>query len=180
MGQIVYYDQIEQGSEEWLTLREGKVTASNAHLLLTLGLERALEANKERFMGNRFTKWGHNNEPFARHLYGEPVREVAFITNAKIPHAGYSPDGLVGDDGLLEIKCFQEKNHKELLKITHASEVPFKIMAQCQFGMMVAKRKWCDLVAFNPTLQEPYNFKVFRIKRDSHIHKNILDKLKAV
>lgn len=181
---MIYYHDVKQGTSKWLKLRENKVTASIAHILLKKGLKAALRANNEHFEGNRYTRWGKNNEAFARHFYEQEtkqkVTETGFITNDKVPNAGYSPDGLVGEDGLIEVKCFQPKHHKELLAIKHVRDIPFEIMAQCQFGMLVSERKWCDLVAFNPRGDDMTSLFIFRIKRDKNIQQNMLDKLNSV
>jgi hypothetical protein len=92
---------------------------------------------------------GHWDEPVARDLYSEhyaPVREVGFMRDM-FEHApmGYSPDGLVGDDGLIEIKSRRQK--KQLATIL-ADEVPAENVAQCQAGLLVSGRSWLDFVSY--------------------------------
>lgn len=92
---------------------------------------------------------GVEHEPYARDLYSEhyaPAELVGFmLREEKGWQLGYSPDGLVGDDGLIEIKCPRAKTH---LKTILADEVPGRYMAQCQAGLLVSGRKWIDFVSF--------------------------------
>ena len=92
---------------------------------------------------------GTESEPFARDLYSEhyaPVREVGFLLREEEGWSlGYSPDGLVGDDGLIEVKAPRAKTH---LNTILADEVPAHYLPQCQSGLFVSGRKWLDFVSF--------------------------------
>jgi hypothetical protein len=160
------FDGIEQGTPEWFAARCGIVTASVVGQLITAktmqpaindtsrGLTATLAA--ERITGHvepsptsRDMERGTMDEPFARDYYSKhhaPVVEVGFMVRdfgtCKI---GYSPDGLVGDNGLIEIKSRAQKKH---LQTILADEVPAENMAQCQTGLLVSGREWIDYVSF--------------------------------
>ena len=159
------YD-VEQGSQEWHDVRRGIVTASVMGKLITpktikpadndysRDLTRIIAA--ERLTG--FTEptfisadmWrGIDDEPRARAKYAEhyaPVTEVGFIVEEMCGvRIGYSPDGLVGDDGLIEIKS---RRAKAQLATILADEVPLENMAQLQCGLLVSGRDWIDYVSF--------------------------------
>ena len=96
---------------------------------------------------------GHLLEPFARDLYAKhrsPVQECGFITlTTSAGTLGYSPDGLVGDDGLIEIKCPRPKTH---LKSLLTGEVPSEYVYQVQTGLGVTGRRWLDYISYSPGL----------------------------
>ena len=162
---IRYYNDIEQGGEEWLALRRGILTASEMRLILTPTM-RTASNDKERahmfeILGQRITGYtephyisddmlrGHEDEVAARIRYAEhfaPVTECGFVTNDD--HGvviGYSPDGLVGDDGLIECKSRRQKYQIETIL---ADEVPAEYLLQCQTGLLVTGRKWLDFVSY--------------------------------
>lgn len=119
------------------------------------GLTAVLTA--ERISGNTdptWTNWdmvrGHIEEPIARAAYedhtGTPVDVVGFMVRDDWGfQIGYSPDGLVGDDGLIEVKSRRQKKH---LQTVLAGGVPPENMAQIQCGLMVSGRKWCDYISY--------------------------------
>lgn len=157
--------ELPQGSPEWLAARCGIVTASVVGQLVTptlktanndtsRGLTNTLVA--ERITGrvvqvhaNAAMQRGTLDEPYAREKYAEhyaPVDEVGFIVrNFGKYQLGYSPDGLVGDDGLIEIKSRDPKKH---LATILADEVPAENMAQCQTGLLVTGREWIDYISY--------------------------------
>lgn len=157
---------LEQGTPEWLEARLGIVTMSKVGSLLvngksTSGLgkdaytymnqllgERITGELDDSFQGNRHTERGHALEPLAKELYtgltGNAVEEVGIILNRG---AGYSPDGLVGSDGLIEIKTKLPKYQVEVLL---ANEIPKEHIAQCQGGLWVSEREWLDFVSYWP------------------------------
>lgn len=158
---------LEQGSDEWYDQRRGIVTASVVGRLVTArtiklasndesrGLAALLAA--ERITG--YTEpthisddmWrGINDEPLAIDVYTEhcaPVTRIGFMVREgggwKL---GYSPDGLVGDDGLVEVKSRRQKNH---LATILSGEVPAVNMAQLQCGLLVSGREWIDYISFS-------------------------------
>lgn len=161
------YRDVEQASDEWFELRRGIVTASTVGQLITPktvkpasnDYSRALTANlvAERITGhvepvfpNRAMTRGNLDEPYARDIYAKhyaPVEQVAFMVNDDWDYSiGYSPDGLVGEDGLIEIKS---RDQKVQLQTVLADEVPLYNMAQLQAGLLVSGRDWIDYVSYS-------------------------------
>jgi hypothetical protein len=161
------FTDLEQGTPEWLAARCGIPTASvigqlitpktvkpaandtARALVMTLVAER-ITGHVEEVFPNRDMERGTLSEPFARDLYSEhyaPASEVGFMVRDfggyKI---GFSPDGLIGDDGLLEIKSPRQKKH---LATILSDEVPLEHMAQCQTGLLVSGREWIDFTSYN-------------------------------
>lgn len=160
------HDDVEQGTPEWHALRRGLPTASTIGQLITPktikpadnDYSRALTAQlvAERLTGHtedtypsRDMEQGHLDEPYARDIYSRhyaPVDEVGFMTSEIDGHRiGFSPDGLVGVDGLIEIKSRRQK--KQLATIL-TDEVPLENMAQIQCGLLVSGRDWCDYISY--------------------------------
>lgn len=159
------FKELEQGSPEWLAARCGIVTASVVGQLVTPTLKAASNETSrgltnllvaERITGrvvqvfaNAAMQRGTLDEPFARDKYSEhhsPVTEVGFMVRDFGEYRiGYSPDGLVGDDGLIEIKSREPKKH---LATILADGVPAENMAQCQAGLLVSGRDWIDYVSY--------------------------------
>lgn len=167
---LTTYAELEQGSQEWLDARCGLLTASTIGKLITpstlkvadnetsRGLTMTLAA--ERITGHvdyvyptADMQRGTDDEPFARAVYAEhlaPVEEVGFVTLEQDGYTiGYSPDGFVGDDGLIEIKSRKPEKH-----IAHVldGKPPVYNMAQMQAGMFITGRKWCDYISFSAGL----------------------------
>jgi len=162
------YDELEQGTDAWLAARCGLVTASTVGQLITPktvkpasnDYSRALTATlvAERITGyvepiyeNADMRRGTLSEPYARDIYAEhagvTVDEVGFIVrDEEAWKLGFSPDGLIDDDGLLEIKSPRQKKH---LATILADEVPLEHMAQIQTGLLVTRRKWLDFCSYN-------------------------------
>jgi hypothetical protein len=160
------FNELEQGSDEWLAARCGIVTASvvgqfitpktikvasndySRALTMSLAAER-ITGHVEPIHPNADMERGTLDEPYARDLYSEhhaPATEVGFMVRDGIGYKlGYSPDGLVGDDGLIEIKSRRQKKH---LATILADEVPLENMAQIQCGLLVSGREWLDYVSY--------------------------------
>ena len=174
--------QIQQRSPEWFAARLGKVTASKVadviaktktgysasrdNYMAQLICERMTGQKQESFT-NAAMEWGTETEPLARAAYeayaNVLVDEVGIIDHPFIPMAAASPDGLVGLDGMLEIKCPNTANHFDtLLK----GEVPAKYITQMQWQMACANRLWCDFVSFDPRAPEGLQLFVKRVERD--------------
>jgi putative phage-type endonuclease len=173
---------IEQGSPEWFAQRLGKVTASRVadviaktktgystsrdNYMAQLVCERMTNTVAESFT-NSAMQWGTETEPLARAAYEAHadvlVDEVAMITHPTIEAAGASPDGLVGDDGLLEIKCPNTATHIDTLL---TQTVPGKYITQMQWQMACTGRKWCDFASFDPRLPTELQLFVKRVPRD--------------
>lgn len=175
-------EQIVQGTEEWRALRLGKVTASRvadvvARTKTGWGASRAnyaAELVAERLTGfavegyvNAAMQHGINTEAEARAAYefrtDLTVTEIAFIEHPNIAMTGASPDGLVGEDGMLELKCPNTATHIETLR---SGAVPGKYETQMQWQMACSGRKWCDFVSYDPRLPESMRLFVKRIPRD--------------
>jgi len=180
---------IEQGSKEWLELRLGKVTASRIADVLAKGKSgEALTREDYRYElvvqrltgepGESFTnaamEWGTATEPQARIVYeaemGLFVEQVPFVLHPTIEWFGCSPDGLVGENGLLEIKCPSSKNH---IKYLNAGKPPAKYVPQMQCQMAVTGRQWCDFVSFDPRLPKDLQMFVVRLDRDEDYIKSM-------
>jgi len=184
---------IEQGSPEWFEQRLGKVTASKiadvmatvktgeaasrANYRIKLALERLTGKREESFTTTAMDH-GTEYEPVARALYevyrDVEVSEVGLIDHPTIPMAGASPDGLIGDDGCLEIKCFQPANHTTYLL---TRKIEKKYMLQMQFQMACTGRQWCDFVAYQPFFPDHLQILIIRVPRDDESIKEIEDEV---
>lgn len=177
---IVMHNDPKQGSDDWLKLREGKVTGSIADNLLLNGLDEALKQNYARFKGNYYTQRGHILEEEAieiyEHIHGVEVARPSFATNNNYPNSLCSPDG-IDREYLLEVKCFGEVRHNS---IRIAADIPFKIMAQLQFNMMITGLKSTILIMYNPDLEDVDEaYREIVVKADPKIQANMAEKLKG-
>jgi len=172
---------MEQRSEEWFQARLGKVTASKLSdvMATTKSGESAYRRTyrhqlvTERLTGkqieiyiNQAMQHGMDTEDEARDFYvfkHADVKEVGFVDHPTIDMAGASPDGLVGDDGLIEIKCRQPQNHTETL-ISH--QIPSRYKLQMYWQMACTGRKWCDYVSYCPSFPESLKMVVIRLQWD--------------
>jgi len=181
-------DLIEQRTEAWHIQRLGRVTASRLSDLLAktksgysasrnnymtqLVLERITGARAESY-SNAAMIHGVEQEPFARAAYeahtGQMVEEVGFVPHPDIEAAGASPDGLVGDDGMVEIKCPSSSTALEcwLSYSQGANPVDAKYYAQMQWQMRCADRSWCDYVVFDPRMPAKAQLFVYRVERNA-------------
>ena len=170
---------MKQRTDDWYKSRIGKVTASR---ILKLNAKPAkgkalnaleLELLTERITGqavDNFTspamQWGIDTEPLARQAYELQcfctVIETGFIDHPTIDMSGASPDGLVGDDGLIEIKCPNTMTH---ISTILSDAVPCEYIPQMQWQMACTGRKWCDFVSFDPRLTDKPLF-IKRVHRD--------------
>ena len=176
---------IEQGTPEWQALRIGKLTASRvADMLATVKTGESMSRKNlradliaERLTGNKtdsYTNpamsWGVETEPQARVAYEvfsyNFVDQVPFVDHPTIQNFGCSPDGLVGDDGLIEIKCPNTSTHLEYIE---TRKPPSKYLTQMMSQMSVTGRKWCDFVSFDPRLPDGLKLLVVRIERDEEV-----------
>lgn len=173
---------IVQGSDAWFSQRLGKATASRiadvvARTKSGWGASRhnyAAQLIAERLTGNvadSYTnaamQWGIDTEPEARAAYefyqGVSVQQVGFIEHPSIQMTGASPDGLVGGDGMVEIKCPNTSTHISTLR---GSPLDKKYITQVSWQMACAGRQWCDWVSYDPRMPEQMRLFVLRIKRD--------------
>ena len=176
---------IEQGTPEWFAQRLGKVTASRVvdviaktktgvaasrgNYLAQLVAERLTGQAADSFKSGAM-QHGTETEPMARMAYetetGKMVTEVAMIQHPKIEMAGASPDGLVGEDGLVEIKCPNTSTHIATLM---ADKAPSGYMAQMQWQMACTGRAWVDFVSFDPRMPEDMQMFINRVPRDEKL-----------
>lgn len=178
---MVQIHQVEQGSPAWHSLRkEYPLTGSTAHRLLKYGRANAMRANLEdkAFSGNFWTKRGHVLEDDAIELY-DNIRKVkserpGFVTNTTFPDCGYSPDGLDGRV-LLEVKCFSKNRHLML----NNKFIPFEIMAQIQFGLLVLNLTRAKLIAYNPKVDPKEALKIIDVKMNRNAMLNFKRLLKG-
>lgn len=171
-----------QGSSEWHAARLGRVTASRvsdvvARTKTGWGASRATYMGQlisERLTGvaadsytNAAMQWGTEQEPEARSSYefrcDAEVAEIGFIEHPTIALSGASPDGLVGDLGLVEIKCPNTATHIDTLL---GQKVPEKYRLQMLWQMACTGRRWCDFVSFDPRMPPSMRLFVARVHRD--------------
>src|SRR5690606_12945331 len=190
-----------QNRQEWHAARLGKLTASRFDDMMKHGrgkddkfgvacLNYAYEKVAEiltsapHIVTSQAMEWGSDREAEACAKYeGEtgysvvPGSVVGFYPYGE--YAGGSPDGLVGDDGIIEIKCpFNPANHVETLL---SNKVPDKYIFQVQGNLMVTGRKWCDLVSYDPRVQEPsLQIVIIRVFRDEELIKSIQERIVEV
>ena len=175
---------LEQGSEEWFVARCGKITASRVHDVIARtksGYAASRKNYEAQLIAERLTQtvadsysnaamqWGIDTEPQARAAYelrsGYDVLETGFTVHPRIENAGASPDGLIGENGMVEIKCPNTATHLETLL---GAKIPAKYVTQMQWQMACEGRLWCDFVSFDPRL--PVHLQVFinRMHRDDN------------
>lgn len=168
-----------QGTEEWFQARLGKVTASRISDVLAAKTTAAYqnyqaELVAERLTGQRYEahvtpamQWGIENEEGARLLYSfmtdNSVQTVGLVDHPGISMSGASPDGLIGLNGQLEIKCPNTANH---IKICVSRSIPKKYRDQMTWQMACTGREWCDFVSYDPRLPADCSLCVIRFERD--------------
>ena len=184
----------EQGSVDWLMSRVGHCTASRFRDVLDelksgkpgakriayeweIVIETITQAPAQHYESAAM-QHGTNNEPFARMHYesrtGNIVMETGFHHHPEIKRVGGSPDGLIDDDGGLEIKCpFNSANHLACF----LNGMPEEHTAQIQGLMWITGRKWWDFVSYDPRLPEPLDMYVQRIERDEKYIANLQEKV---
>jgi putative phage-type endonuclease len=175
-------EEIVQGSPEWFAARLGKVTASRvadvvaktktgwgasrANYMAELVAERLTGTSADKF-SNAAMQWGTEQEPEARASFefrvGVDVLQVGFVPHPIIPMTGASPDGLIGEDGLVEIKCPNTATHIDTLI---GQSIPGKYVTQILWQMACTGRQWCDFVSFDPRLPPSMRLFVKRLERD--------------
>ena len=152
-------------------------SASRANYMAQLIAERLIGVVAESYT-NAAMQHGTDTEPEARSAYefyqSATVVSIAFVEHPKIDQAGCSPDGLVADDGLVEIKCPNTATHLETLL---GQAVPGKYEAQMQFQMACTGRKWCDFVSYDPRMPEHMRLFVRRVTRDDLAIKQIEEEI---
>jgi hypothetical protein len=163
---ITYHHNIEQGTPEWHDLRRGVLTSTAIKTLITptgkladndktrahvyeVAAQRITGRTEEGYQSFDMMR-GHFEEVLARDLYAQhyaPVTECGFVTNNKLGFlVGYSPDGLVGEHGLIEIKSAKSK-----IQVQRIADgvIPTEHIAQVQTGLWVTGRAWCDFISYS-------------------------------
>jgi hypothetical protein len=200
---------IEPYSQEWFIERQGSFTGSEVYKLMTEPREKAkkeagllsvtaetyiLEKVWEKLSGqtkpgfdNMATEWGNENEPKAKKWYtrltGHEITEANLIYDESIEGFTGTPDGLVGDEGMIEIKCpFNGANH--LKHCCVVSDDGFRCdfpeyYYQIQSYLMLTGRKWCDFVSFDPRIDSKMGMFVYRVEADWSVHQDMKQKIKA-
>ena len=168
---MILYENMVQGSEEWKSIRAGMPTASCFDKLITsegapsksmqnyaitLACEKFAGKPLDAFEGNAYTERGKLLEDDARRMYSflndTDTQQVGFITDDAGTY-GCSPDSLIGEDGMLEIKCLKSENHaKAILYFKKNKKLPPDYVQQTQGQMFVTGRAWCDAFFFHPEL----------------------------
>lgn len=162
---IKYHDEVIQGSDDWLQLRCGVLTASEMKLIITptgkvanndktrahayeLAFQRITGFVEPQYVSDAMLR-GQEDEIYARAAYAEhyaPVEQTGFVTNDQWGFTiGYSPDGLVGADGLIECKS---RCGKYQVQTIATNEVPDEYMLQLQTGLLVTGREWIDFISY--------------------------------
>ena len=180
------YSELEQGSEEWIQARVGLVTASRCGDVCAMKKNGEEKAERARYRSELICEiltgqpypqyvspemqWGREQEPFARAAYemqrGILVETCGFILHPEIDRFGASPDFLVGEDGLGQIKCPNLTTHIDWLR---AGTVPLEHMPQMVAEMSCTGREWCDFVSYHPLLPAHLQLFVIRFDRDNRV-----------
>lgn len=184
-----------QGSPEWLAARAGSLGASSmgdalaktktgwgasrANLKARIVTERITGQPVETF-ANAAMQRGNDLEPQARAMYsfhtGHDVVEVGIVLHPTIKHSHCSPDGLIGDDGMVELKCCGAARHIEMLTDSPPED---RYIKQCLWQMACTGRKWVDLAYFNPDLPEAMQLVIHRIDRNDALIIDMEDQVSA-
>jgi len=187
------YKEIVQGSQEWLEARLGFVTASRVsdaiagddtaarnNYLWQLVAERLTKTQQDSFSPSAAMARGNEQEPIARAAYeahsGVFVDQVGFVPHPTIKWLGASPDGLVGEDGLVEIKNPNTATHLQYRK---AGKVPAKYKNQMMLQLACTGRKWCDFVSFDSRLPVSKMLFIVRFEPEQKEIDEMLDKIQV-
>lgn len=174
--------ELVQGTDAWRAARAGSLGASQIHEALAktrTGWGASRENIKARLVVERLTgapqdsftndamRWGTEQEPAAREAYsfvqGVSVVEVGLRKHPTLNGSHASPDGLVGDDGLVEIKCPNSATHIATLL---GAPIADKYVKQMQWQMRVYDRQWCDFVSYDPRFPVEMQLHIIRVERD--------------
>ena len=174
--------EIEQGTDAWFQARLGKATGSRIADIVAK-TKTGYSTSRENYMAqlicermtgkvaesysNSAMQWGTETEPLARDAYevktGLTVNQIGFVDHPTILMTGASPDGLVGDSGMIEIKCPNTATHIETLL---SGKVPTKYITQMTWQMCCTGRHWTDFVSYDPRLPENLQLFIKRVEYD--------------
>lgn len=178
-----------QGSPEWFAARLGNVTpsriidimpgksgyrAARKNYIAQCVCERLTGAREDTYTSPAM-QWGTDTEPMARAVYeatmGVIVKEVGYIPHPDIEHFGGSPDGLISDDGMIEVKCPNTATHLDTLL---NGTIKLDYLYQMHGYMIINARKWCDFVSYDPRLPDKHAIYIKRITYDIGMANSIL------
>lgn len=181
---------VEQGSQAWLDLRLGVITASKFKDVMAKGQGKTrksymyqlaaelITGQMEESYSNSYMEWGNENEPAARAMYelekGNEVEEVGFI-RADCKKIGVSPDGIISNDGMIEIKCPKTTTQIETVL---SGKMPTGHKPQVQGQLWVGEREWCDFVSFDPRIDGSASLFIARQYRDEDYIKDLSEACK--
>lgn len=171
---------VEQGSDEWLALRAGSITGSRISCMMAGGEGKTKNKYRIQLAIERITKTpvpmdfksramikGGEDEPLAREHYefinDVDTKQVGFVIHPRLNRSGASPDSLVGDDGLLEIKCPNINTHIDYLL---SKKIPTDYMTQMQWQMACTGRTWCDWMTFCKEMPIHLRSMIIRVERN--------------
>ena len=180
---------IEQNTPEWLQARCGSLGASavsealsrtksgwgagRANVKARLVIERLTNTPQDSYKSSAM-QWGHDQEDAAANAYsfltGNSVEVCGIYKHPTIEGTHASPDRLVGEDGLVEIKCPNSATHLDTLL---SKKIPGNYVTQMQWQMAVTGRKWCDFVSFDPRFPESKQVFIQRVERDDKVIANL-------
>lgn len=176
------HDQLQR-TPEWDEARLGRITASKVRDVSAKTKTGSYTAARDTYKWNLVTEritgvptafrvttamqWGIDNEEDAKAFYGAlhdiEIVESGFVLHPEFDFAGASPDGLIGDNGLIEVKCMETVNH---LRAIAKCAAPEYYVDQCHWQMACTDREWCDLTIYDPRVPEELQMRRFRIHRD--------------
>lgn len=191
--------ELIQGSPEWCALRCGKITAScfgklsgksragggwsqTAITYMTQVMAERLTGVPQDELQSKYLAHGNTHEPTARQLYQwhlthrHALKQVGFVDHPDVAYCGGSPDCLVGDDGVLEIKC-PFTVHGHLANIENDGTDNKDYIWQMQGNLWITGRQWCDFVSFHPFVPESLQFHVVRYERDEDVIEEIAERV---
>lgn len=186
MFKPVFHDVIQE-SDAWHILRQTRITASNMIKVLRFSksyadqISQAFFGHDHRDIDSTAMRWGRQCEPMAAAAYelryGVDTVKTGFFTHPEHDFIGGSPDPLVGDDGMTEIKCpYNSNNH--IFTIT-SDQVPDEHIPQIQTNLMITGRKWCDFISFDPRQAHSRALYVKRVYADPVYHDMLIRRCKV-
>lgn len=184
---------MEQRTEEWLRARLGKVGASMISAVMAK-TKTGYSATRDNYMADLIVQkltgespegfssaamqWGTEQEPNAKAAYefmnDVAIEDVGFILHPEIDQAGASPDGLIGDDGLIEIKCPNTATH---IKTLLSGKIDRKYVLQMQWQMACTGRDWCEFMSYDPRMPADLSMWTKRVDKDSELIQEITDEV---
>lgn len=190
MSAPIIHEVMEQGSPAWLAVRIGKLTASRFKDILANGVGSAPSKTRQNYLyeiasevltgqmkdnyTNAAMEYGVLTEPLARAAYEEteqePVTQVGFVEHGDFHGVGCSPDGMLGDAGLLEIKC---PNTSTQIQRVLSGDFPSEYQAQVQGQLWVCQREWCDFLSYDGRIKGPASYFKVRVYRDEEFIKKL-------